>query len=153
MANYLGLLSTAEITVSDEPTHIGEPRPLMHTHTVTLYNSLGEVDRKATFQRTVLRGVRVERKSGAVATMNGQLSTDGLMVYIPPMTLYVEPEGYDGEGWTLRPGDLLTVDESTTEIPTGTVAQVEAVREVFRITGVQRCDFTSGLHHFEVAAA
>jgi hypothetical protein len=144
----------ARIGESTDASSGGPASPLM-AHTVTLYNALGEVDRRATYARTVLAGVRVEAKSGAVASMAGSTSTDGLLVFIPgAIGGYVEPEVYVGQGWTLREGDLLVVGECTSDIPPVAVTQLEATREVYRIKGFETLRLRDEhVHHWEVAGA
>lgn len=130
--------------------------PLMRAHTVTLYNALGEVDRHATYARTVLAGVRVQESSGAVASLSGKVSTDGVLVFIPGDTAgFVEPEAYTGEGWTLREDDLLVIGECDSDVPPATVQQLEATREVYRLTGYRTCTGAArgSVHHWEVAGA
>lgn len=140
------------IAVAQEPAS-SRATPLM-CDTVTLYNALGETDRRATYGRTVLERVRVQESSGAVAALAGSVSTDGLTVFIPGGTSgYVAPEVYVGTGWTLREDDLLVVGECTSDIPPVTVQQLEASREVYRITGIETLSvWARGVHHWEVAA-
>lgn len=118
-------------------------------HTVTLYNALAEVNRVAAYRRTVLAGVTVEERSGAVAAMNGSNATDGLMLFVPASVAgYVEPDAFTGvSGWTLRAGDVVVVGTSAASTPPDG-------SHTYRITGVERFDGRRGtLHHFEVAAS
>lgn len=133
----------------------GRRTPLSGSHVVTIYNALGEVERRATYSRTVLEGVRVERRSGAVAGLAGQTATDGLLVFVPGTAAgFVEPEMFAGEGWTLREGDLIVVGDCDLDIPPNRVAELEATREVYRIKGFETHDGRhGGVHHREVAAA
>jgi hypothetical protein len=131
----------------------GGSSPLMR-HVVTLYNALGEVDRRATYARTVIFGVRIEESSGAVASMSGADSTDGVLVFIPGRTPgFVAPEDYRGDGWTLREGDLLVVGECDSDIPPVSLAQLEKTREVYRIKGFETMRLGERIHHWEVAGA
>lgn len=133
----------------------GRRTPLSGSHAVTIYNALGEVERRATYARTVLDGVRVERRSGAVAGLTGQTATDGLLVFVPGTTPgFIEPEAFAGVGWTLREGDLIVVGECDLDIPPNRVVDIEATREVYRVKGFERHDDRHGVaHHYEVAGA
>lgn len=149
------------------PSGRATPAGLMSTATVTLYNATGEVDRRATYLRTVLAGVRAEETSGAVATMQGRTSADGLALYIPgTLSGYVEPEAFIGRplsspygvpssgGWTVRPGDLVVAGICELEIPPATVQQLEEGRRVYRVTGVETlADRRGRIHHLEVSAS
>lgn len=129
---------------------------LISTDTVTLYISAGEVDRKATYARVVLSGVRAEERSGSVSAINGRQSTDGLMLFIPPMSGYVEPESYAAVAgtWTIRPDDLVVSGPSTVEIPPSSVKQLEAAYRVYRVTGIETLrDRRGRVHHLEVSAS
>jgi hypothetical protein len=143
--------------IADEKAASGRGRtsPLMRAHTITIYNSIGEVDRRAAYTRTVLEGVRVEESSGAVAAMSGASSTDGITVFIPGSTPGFEPpETYAGAGWTLREGDLCVVGTCTSDIPPVAVSEIEATREVYRIKGVKTLRLSGErVHHWEVAGA
>ena len=120
----------------------------MYPHTVTLYNRLPEVARVAAWRRTVLAGVRVEEKSGAVASLIGSTSTDGVLVFIPGgIGGYVAPEAFTNTGWTLREGDVLVVGEHTAAAPD------ETASETYRIKGVETLRLRSRVHHWEVAGA
>lgn len=130
---------------------------LIDAHTVTVYNALGETDRIASYARTVLAGVRIETTDAAVASVAGGSSTGGVTAFVPGgLAGYVDPHDWDGTaGWTLRVGDLMVVGECTSDVP-GDVsrAQLEAAREVYRITGVETHRlFSAAVHHFEVAGA
>lgn len=118
-------------------------------HTVTVYNVLPEVERQAAYRRTVLEGVTVEERSGAVAALNGSTSTDGLMLFIPgDVDGYVAPGAFDStSGWTLRAGDVVAVGVGPTDAP-----DLGAER-TYRITGVERFDGRHSIDHFEVAAS
>lgn len=94
--------------------------------TVTLYNHLGETERRAAYRRTVLRGVRFDPVTGAMKDSS--------------TTLFIQrPDGYtatlEDEGWTLQVGDLVVAGESDIEIPDSTVTDLEAAYEVYRIVG------------------
>lgn len=94
--------------------------------TVTLYNRDGEVDRKATYRRTVLSGVRFD-------------PVVGVMKDSVPSLFIQRPDGYtetlEEEGWTLQVGDLIVRGISEIEIPDDTVADLEAAHAVYRIVG------------------
>jgi hypothetical protein len=128
---------------------------LMRAHTVTLYNSLGEADRQMTYARTVLTGVRVEESSGAVASLAGKASTDGITLYIPGSTPgYVEPTAYAGSGWTLKDGDIIAIGDAGSDIPPGTVQELAGLCRVYRIKGVERFSLRGDrVHHWEVAGS
>jgi hypothetical protein len=140
----------------------------MSTDTVTVYNALGEADRHAAYRRTVLRGVRAEETSGAVATMQGRSSADGLLLFVPgALPGYVEPEHFTGSAvaspfavpgaggsWTLRDGDLVVWGLCELEMPPTSIQQLEQGRRVYRITGVETLRDRRGLvHHLEVSAS
>lgn len=130
--------------------------PLIKTDTVTLYMAAGEVDRKATYRRVVLSGVRAEERSGSVAALNGRQSTDGLLLFVASLHGYVEPESYTGVSgtWSIRPNDLVVSGACDLEIPTATVKQLEATRRVYRVTGVEPMrDRRGRIHHLEVSAS
>ncbi|MHB1323989.1 MAG: hypothetical protein ACYCXZ_06565 [Coriobacteriia bacterium] len=118
-------------------------------HTVTVYNVLPEVERQAAWRRTVLEGVTVEERSGAVAAMNGSTASDGLMLFVPGRAgTYVPPAAFPGTlGYTLRAGDVVVMGALTSAAP-------PAGTHIYRITGVERFDGPRGqVHHFEVAAS
>lgn len=130
--------------------------PLIKTDTVTLYMAAGEVDRKATYRRIVLAGVRAEERSGSVAAMHGRQSTDGLMLFVASLHGYVEPESYAGESatWSIRPDDIVIAGACDLEIPTTTVKQLEAAYRVYRVTGIETLrDRRGRIHHLEVSAS
>lgn len=147
----------------------GVPRGggLMRSHTVTVYNELPEANRKAAYQRTVIAGVRLEERSGAVAALNGKVASSGMVAYIPGNVAgYKSPEAWaglagsqyavpsDALGWTLRDGDLLVVGECPSDIPPLSVAELERTWRVYRITGVQTMTLRNGrVHHWEVASS
>jgi hypothetical protein len=129
---------------------------LIETDTVTLYMSAGEVDRKATYRRVVLPGVRTEERSGSVAAMHGRQSTDGLMLFVASLHGYVEPESYTGVAttWSIRPDDLIVAGACDLEIPPATVKQLESAKRVYRVTGIETMRDRRGLvHHLEVSAS
>lgn len=150
------------------PESAAAARGLMRTDTVTLYNALGEVERRAAYRRTVLSGVRAEETSGAVATMQGRTSTDGLMLFVPGgMAGYVEPQDFVAsplaspygvpapEGsWTIREGDLVAAGVCELELPPATISQLEQGRRVYRVTGVEALKDRRGrIRHLEVSAS
>lgn len=116
-------------------------------HIITIYNRLSEVDRRATFSHAVIAGVRLEERSGAVASMLGRVSTDGVFVMVPMDSTrgYVAPEAFSGTGWTLREGDVIAFgaqDASTPPSPS------------WVITGIERMERRSGrIVAFEVSAS
>jgi hypothetical protein len=129
-----------------------------YPHTVTLYNATGEdAQGRATYHRTVLSGTRVERRSGALATLNGSQAGDGTVLYVPGWTSgYVEPRAFSAAGWTLRPGDVFAIGICPDEVPAGaTMREVQASYETHTITGIERLDrpYSARVHHFEVAAS
>lgn len=140
---------------SDEVSNGAGASPLMRAHTVTIYNALGEVNRHATYARTVLDGVRVEETSGAVASAQGRTSTDGVLVFIPgAIPGFVAPEAYAGIGWTLREGDLIVIGEETADIPPSSIADIEARREVYHVIDFETLRLRGDrVHHWEVAGA
>lgn len=95
---------------------------------VTLYNSLGEVDRRVSYKRTVLEGVRIEQVVGKMKRTDPSL-------FIPKPEGFVEPIAFEGEGWTLQEGDLVVAGISSIEIPDDTVADLEAAHHVYRVVG------------------
>jgi hypothetical protein len=117
---------------------------LMRSNRVTLYNSLGEVDRREAYKRTVL-DARIERGSGQ--------DSGKVTLFVPSTSGYVVPEAFAGTGFTFAEGDLIAVGESAIEIPTGTVAQLEAAFEVLRVTGHEAIELFGRTHHFEVSCA
>lgn len=130
--------------------------PLIKTDTVTLYMAAGEVDRKATYRRVVLSGVRAEERSGSVAALNGRQSADGLLLFVASLHGYVEPQEYVGVAttWTIRPDDLVVSGMCDLEIPAATVKQLEAARRVYRVTGIETLrDRRGRIHHLEVSAS
>ena len=149
-------MSDVERIPVPQASPLGHTPGLMRSHTVTVYNALGEIDRVAAYRRTVLEGVRVEERSGAVATMQGRSSTDGVMVYIPGTVAgFVDSRDYDGdEGWTLRAGDFIAIGECELDLPPATVPMLEADSHVFRITGVEPLTDRRGrVHHWEVSGS
>ena len=117
----------------------------LYRDTVTVYNVLPEVDRTATWRRTVLMGVATEIKSAAAASLRGSRSADGLAVVIPGDTCgYVAPDEFDGtHGWTLRPGDIIAVGEVASATPPKV--------DTYRVTGIEARAMRGRLHHIEVA--
>lgn len=118
---------------------------LFTSHKVTLWMDLGEDP--ATYERLWARTVltcRAEEHSGAVASMNGSVSTDGLALFIPPQLGYADPASFTGEGWTLRSGDYVQV---------GVSAESEPPAGAYRLTGVKKCCLHGErVHHWEVSA-
>ncbi len=102
-------------------------------HTITVYNAAGEVDRHATYTHATVEGVRIEERSGAVASMAGRTSTDGVMIFIPAFGRgYVAPESFVGVGWTLRAGDRIAFGRHGEVCPdhAWVITGVEPIRRV-----------------------
>jgi hypothetical protein len=117
----------------------------MRSHTLTLYNSLGEVERRAAFKRRVFEG-RLEYVS--------ESGEERALVIIPDVEGFVPPESFVGDGWTLRDGDLIAVGESAIEVPPSSAADLDAAFEVHRIVGYSASTLFGGrIHHLEVNCA
>jgi len=119
---------------------------LMRASAVTIYNSLGEVDRVLSYRRTVLAGARVETTEGMeLGTVSVSRPADDVTLYIPgKVTGYVAPEDFDGEGWTLREGDLVAVGEGP-DTPPETTYRIKKVHEMTLWGG--------RVHHWQVELA
>jgi len=125
-------------------------------HTVTVYNALAGTGRTAAYLRTVVSGVRAEESSGAVATMQGRSSSDGITLFVPgSLPGYAEPESFAGAGsWTLRAGDIVVAGVCGLELPPATVQQLSSGRRIYRLTGVETFrDRRGRVHHLEAAGA
>jgi hypothetical protein len=98
---------------------------------VTVYNLTGEVDRVATYRRTVLAGVRFDDLVGAVGDASPSL-------FVRRPTGFVDPVQWpQPRGWTMQPGDLVVPGVCELEMPAASIRDIEAAHRVFRVTGYQ----------------
>jgi len=113
-----------------------------YPHTVTIYNRLGVAERKEAWSRFVLHGIRVETRRGSTRMVGGDGSLDSVRVYIPGCPDgYVQPDAFEGKGWTLRERDVIVEGESDTVEPSGMQHPITYVDVFYR--GTDR------IHHFE----
>ncbi|WP_195376729.1 hypothetical protein [Anaerotruncus rubiinfantis] len=140
--------------------------------TVTLYNHVGEVDRKATYLATVLRRVYFESMRGKSRRTSGDAANDSMLLCIFDDTVIAEsPAGQaktylpyrqwipltPGEKaafWTLSPDDWIAEGSVDYAIPDGTISELEKQHPCCRIKSIDR--FAQGnrrMWHWEVSGA
>lgn len=124
---------------------------IMYPHTVTLWNKVGEIDRKASWQRRTFDGVHWEETRGASTGTSGEASKDETLVLIPAVfSGYVDPEKLTdgrtlgGAEWTMRKGDRMAFGDLLDQQPPTTACVVTKARPVL---------LGRSIHHFEVSCS
>lgn len=105
----------------------------LYSDTVTLWRDLGEVDYQRRWQREVVTGVRLEERSGAVASLRGMQSVDGATLYIDGRVGFEPPVD----------GDLLAL---------GTLTAAEPPADALKVISIEEHRLRGRVHHWEVAA-
>lgn len=136
--------------------------------TVTLYNHVGEVDRKATYLATVLRRVYFESVRGKNRRTSGDAANDSMLLcifddtviaesptgqtktYLPYRQWVLLTPGEKAAFWTLSPDDWV-VESAVVD---GTLSELEKRFPCYRIKSIDR--FSQGsrrMWHWEVSGA
>lgn len=100
------------------------------TDTMTLWRRVAADVDHAAWERSELRGVRLEPARGRRASTPGPTPSDGLAAYV-----FADAD--------IRPGDRVAAGESASQEPTGASMEV---------TDVRRYSLGARLHHLEVEA-
>ena len=114
----------------------------MYPHTVTLWCRMGGSGREEAWTRTVLEGVRFDAEAGTSRSPGGDRSASSAMLLVPAAAMegYVPPARFVGEGWTLRPRDMVAEGDVAGDGPSADAVGVASVKAV-RVG--------SGIHHLE----
>lgn len=114
----------------------------MYPHTATLWCRKGESDGRVAWGRRVLEGVRFSLDEGSTRAPGGDraVSKTSLIVPASAMEGYVPPCRYAGEGWTLRPRDM---------VAPGAVEAAEPPKEARALSWARPVRIGSGIHHLE----
>lgn len=135
------------------------PSKSMVPHTVTIFNSIGEIDGKEKYVKTILRNVQCDENFGVNQSLRGHNSDDTAALYIFDSNVkaqsvegfeksYITPaqwvkEFFKEPYWTLSENDYFILGESTAEDPRDIGA--------FKIDGIHRYNMgTHRMRHFEV---